>query len=112
MGEGGGGGGREIQFYNTTGTEKYSFAVPFSILTLVKTRENRGKPCIKNPILLKIPYIKNLAVGCSILFLRKKVPGCLPVTSKQAWEACRKTSAEHRLNSDGALRTPGGPQKG
>ena len=29
----------EIQFYST-----------FSILTLVKTSQNRGKPCIKNPM--------------------------------------------------------------
>ena len=38
---------RKVQFYSTTGTEK-----------------NGGeKPCLENPILSNIPYIKNLAVG-------------------------------------------------
>ena len=49
-GGGGEGGGREIQFYSTTETEKYSFTIPFSILTLVETHQNTGEPCIKNPI--------------------------------------------------------------
>ena len=43
-------GGREIQFYSTTETEKYSFTVLLFILTLVKTSQNRGKPCLKHPM--------------------------------------------------------------
>ena len=55
MGEGGskvvwGGGAREIQFYSTRGTGKYSFAVPFSILTLVETSQNNGKSFIEHPM--------------------------------------------------------------
>ena len=52
---------RGIQFYSTTGTEKYSFTV---LQGQRKIEENHVLkiPCIKNPILLKIPYIKNLAV--------------------------------------------------
>ena len=44
----------EIQLYIT-----------FSILTQVKTSQNRGKPRIKHPMSLNIPYIKQLAVGVS-----------------------------------------------
>ena len=40
----------EMQFYNSTGTEKYSFTV---------LPGRRKKPCIKNPMLLKIQYIEN-----------------------------------------------------
>ena len=40
---------------STTRTEKYSFTV---------RRKTIERPCIKNPILFKIPYIKNLAVQC------------------------------------------------
>ena len=45
--------GTENTVYSSTGTEKYSFTI---------RRKTREKPCIKDPILLKIPYIKNLAV--------------------------------------------------
>ena len=44
--------GQRNTVYSTTGTEKYSFTV----------LQGQRKPCIKNPILLKIPYIKNLTV--------------------------------------------------
>ena len=46
-----------IQFCSTTRTEKYSFTVGSDHVLKI--------PCIKNPILLKIPYIKNLAVDIS-----------------------------------------------
>ena len=46
----------EMQFYRSTGTKKNT------VLQFYRDGEKRDKSCIKNPILLTIPYIKNLTV--------------------------------------------------
>ena len=53
--------GTENTVYSTTGAEKYSFTVlpgqKNTVLQYYRDGEKWGKrPCIKNPILLKIPY--------------------------------------------------------
>ena len=66
MGVWGGGGGGGAGGWST-GTKKYRFTRlqgrKNTVLHYHRDGEKQGRrPCIKNPIYLKMPYIKNLAV--------------------------------------------------
>ena len=63
---GGGGGGREIQFYNITGTEKYSFTLGNDHVFKIS--------CMKDPISQNIPYIKSLTVFSYIRLIKTSYP--------------------------------------